>query len=130
MSDSFSQLKKRLADVHNLEMTGAVLDWDQQTYMPPGGVEARSEQRATVSKIAHELLTSDQTGKLLEAAERDNNGAEETQAYLRVARRDFDKATKLPPELVEESARVTAIAQEEWAKARAANEYSHFAPHL
>jgi hypothetical protein len=49
---------------------------------------------------------------------------------LVVARRDFDKATKLPEELVTEISRVTSLAQEEWAKAREANEYSHFAPWL
>ncbi len=130
MSESFTQLQARLADVHNLNMAGAVLDWDQQTYMPSGGVEARAEQRATLSKIAHQMLSGDETSKLLEQAERDNDGSETTSAFLRVARREFDHATKLPPQLVEETSRVTSIAQEEWAKARASNDYAHFAPHL
>ncbi|HVF84998.1 MAG TPA: carboxypeptidase M32 [Abditibacteriaceae bacterium] len=130
MNEQSTQLKARLADVHNLNMAGALLDWDQQTYMPSGGVEARAEQRATLSKIAHQLLTNDETSKLLEQAEREQNRDETTTAFLRVARREFDHATKLPAELVEETSRVTSIAQEEWAKARAASDYAHFAPHL
>ena len=38
---ALTTLKTRLAEVHNLRMAGALLDWDQQTYMPPGGVAAR-----------------------------------------------------------------------------------------
>src|SRR5687767_9783945 len=65
MSDALALLKARLADVRNLGMAGALLDWDQQTYMPPGGVAARAEQRATLSKLGHMLFTSDETAKLL-----------------------------------------------------------------
>jgi carboxypeptidase Taq len=133
MSDALSQLKTRLGDIHNLEMAGAVLGWDQQTYMPPGGVVARADQLATLSKISHQMFTSDETARLLEAAERENSGLpaqSDDACFLVVARRDFDKATKLPEELVTEISRVTSLAQEEWAKAREANEYSQFAPWL
>ncbi len=133
MTDSLAALKTRLADVHNLHMAEAVLGWDQQTYMPPGGIAARAEQSATLSKIAHSLFVGDETARLLQEAETQNDGlpADSDDArLLRVARRDFDKATKLPEELVIETARVTALAQEEWAKARAANDYAAFAPRL
>ena len=130
MNSPFQQLQSRLADVHNLHAISSLLDWDQQTYMPRGGANARAEHSATVSKLAHEMLTDDKTGQLLESAERDHDDNEYSKAFLRVARRTFDKATKLPSSLVEERARVTSIAQEEWMKARAAKEYSIFAPHL
>lgn len=128
MSEHFPKLKTRLADVHNLNMAGALLDWDQQTYMPSGGVEARSEQRATLSKLAHQMLASDETAQLLQSCEAENDV--ENAAFLRVARREFEHATKLPADLVEETSRVTSIAQEVWGSARAANDYALFAPHL
>ncbi len=128
MSEHFQQLQTRLADIHNLNMAGALLDWDQQTYMPPGGIEARSNQRATISKLAHQLLASDETAQLLQNCEADNDT--ENAAFLRVARREFDHATKLPAALVEETSRVTSLAQEVWAQARANNDYKSFAPHL
>src|SRR6476646_5740979 len=121
MSEALTTLKARLADVHNLSMAGAVLDWDQQTYMPPRGVGARAEQKATISKLAHRLFTAAETGTLLEQAEAETRGIaadSDDGAVLRMARRDFDRATRLPPALVEEFARVTAHAQEEWATAR------------
>lgn len=133
MSDALTSLKARLADVHNLHMAGAVLDWDQQTNMPPGGVNARAEQKATLSKLSHELFVADETGTLLAKAEAEGvpDGEDSDDAcLLRVARRDFDKATRIPTELVTEMTRVTSLAQEEWAKARAADDYPAFAPWL
>ena len=50
MTDALTTLKRRLADVHNLGRAEAVLDWDQQTQMPPGGVGAREEQKATLTR--------------------------------------------------------------------------------
>ena len=129
---AFNDLKKRLADVHNLEMAGALLDWDQQTYMPRGGIGARAESRATISKLAHDLHTQSETARLLERAERESDFAPESDqsAMLRRARRDFDKATKLPAALVEETARVTALAQVEWAHARSEKDFQLFATWL
>jgi carboxypeptidase Taq len=128
-----NDLKERLSDIHHLHMAAALLDWDQQTYMPPLGVAARAEQRATLSKLAHTLFTGDETRSLLERAEQEGAGLpldSDDGALLRVARRDLDKATRIPTELVVEFARVTALAQEEWAKARAANDFPAFAPWL
>jgi carboxypeptidase Taq len=133
MSNTLSALKSRLADVHNLHMASAVLDWDQQTYMPPGGVGARSEQKATLSRLAHHLFTDEEVGTLLERAEREGAGLppeSDDAALLRVARRDYDKATRVPEALVAEIARVTSLAQEEWTGARAGNDYQAFAPWL
>lgn len=135
MKNSFEELKAHLREVHNLEMAGAVLDWDQQTYMPSGGAEARAETRATLSKVAHDALVSSRTAQLLERAENENRNDSENDefpraAFLRVARRDFERATKLPSELVEETARVTALAQGAWQEARERREYSQFAPWL
>lgn len=131
MSEALDALKSRLADVIHLGHAAAVLDWDQQTYMPRGAVEARAEQKATLSKLAHELLTAGETGRLLERAEAEGAAPESREwALLRVVRRDYDQATKLPTELVTEVTRTTSIAQEEWAKARAANDFPAFAPWL
>ncbi len=68
MSSALIELQARLRDVHNLQAAAAVLDWDQQTYMPRGGVGARAEQKATLARLHHELLASAQTGELLHLA--------------------------------------------------------------
>jgi carboxypeptidase Taq len=133
MTTKLEQLKARLAEIHNLHGAIAVLGWDQQTNMPPAGTRARAEQLATLSGIAHEMLISKETGDLLAAAE--DEGADldydgEDAALLRMARRDYDLATKVPTDLVTEFRRTTAQAHEVWANARAQNDYPSFAPWL
>ena len=76
---------------------------------------------------------SDETGKLLAQAESDTQGQEDDSddvRMLRVARRGFDQATKLPTELVAELARHQALSQETWIKARAENDWAAFQPAL
>src|SRR5947209_5125734 len=105
---ALGQLKSRLASIQDLEGATALLSWDQQTYMPPGGAHARAEQLATLSRFAHELLVAPETGRLIEQATEETTGAEASSseaALVRVARRDYEKAVKLPTELVAELAR-------------------------
>ena len=68
MGTQYNALVTRLKDIHNLNMASSMLSWDQQTQMPEGGAEARASQLATLSKLAHEMFTSDETGHLLEDA--------------------------------------------------------------
>ena len=66
MADKLDQLKARLAETYDIWNAASVLNWDQETYMPEGGAEARGEALATLEKIAHEKFTEDAIGKLLE----------------------------------------------------------------
>ena len=67
MATALDQLKARLGEIHDLRRANALLGWDQQAYMPIGGSAARAEQSATLGKIAHELFTADETGRLIDA---------------------------------------------------------------
>ncbi len=131
--EKLEQLKARLTEIHNLEMAAGLLGWDQQVYMPPGGAGHRAAQRATLSKIAHEMFTAEETGRLLEAAEAEGQGLpydSDDASLLRVTRRDYDLATRVPTDLVAEIARTTALAHGEWAQARATSNYRAFQPWL
>ncbi len=126
-------LKARMAETHALSDAAAVLGWDQQTYMPTGGGEARADQLTALSKVVHQRATGRETETLLEAAERaaeDLDPDSDDAAFLRVARRDFDRAAKMPEELVARIARVTTLGYEAWHEARAASDYAKFAPWL
>lgn len=127
------QLQGHLAEVKSLAEASAVLGWDQQTYMPPGGVEARAAQLTALAGVIHEKATGDKAARLLDAAERAGAGLDpdsDEAAFVRMARRDFDRATKIPAALVAETARVTALAFEQWAQARAESDWGRFAPWL
>jgi carboxypeptidase Taq len=126
---ALEQLKDRLATVGDLNSANGLLFWDRQTYMPEGGVAGRAEQMATLSKLAHEMLVDDETGRLLDAVGQPDPSSEEG-AMLRRARREYERATKLPAKLVAEITRTTALAEPAWVKAREEADWSLFAPHL
>ena len=74
MSEKLEQLKTLLAEVADLNAAQALLGWDQQTYMPQGGNEARGNQLATIGKISHQKFTSDEIGTLLGDLEKEFEG--------------------------------------------------------
>ncbi len=127
MEEQLQSLQAKLKDVTNLHYASALLGWDQQTYMPPGGAAARAEQLATLDKLAHELFTTDEIGQLLANLEQAGFDYDSNEAsLLRVARRDYDLARKLPPELVAEMSRTFSLGQQIWAKARADQDFAQF----
>ena len=123
------RLNEILAAVSDLNAAKAVLSWDQETYMPPGGVGARAHQLATLGRQAHELFTCEEVGELLQALEEHSAEApyDSTEASLaRVVRRDYDRATKIPGELVAELERAGSLAQAAWKEARADSDFRTF----
>jgi carboxypeptidase Taq len=129
MSSPLETLKSRLADINALRMSVAIMDWDQQTFMPRGAAEARAEHLGILSRMAHERFVADETRRALEGAESEAL-SEDDAAMLRVTRRDFDLATKLPTKLVEEKTKLAAIAHEKWVEARATSNFAGFASTL
>lgn len=127
MATEFEALKSRLEDLNAIQAAIAMMDWDQQTYMPRGGAEARAEHVSILSRMAHSLFTADETKNLLSKAKADD---EDQAAMLRVVKRDLDLATKIPTELVAEKSHLAAVAHELWVKARAENDFKGFAPTL
>jgi carboxypeptidase Taq len=113
---------------------GALLGWDQETYMPPAAAEHRSSEQEIIAKLVHERKTSPRVGELIAACESDlsvaGDPASETAAAVREFRRDYDLATKLPSELVAELAKVGSQAQEVWKEARAKDDFAMFEPWL
>ncbi len=133
MGEQFDRLKARLADVNGIYRASAILHWDQQTKMPPGGAAARAEQLATLATIGHDLFTSEETGSLLRDAANELAGApydSDDASLVRVAQREYDQQTKLPTQLVSEIRRHAGLSHEVWAKARQENDFAAFAPNL
>ncbi len=122
-------LVDHLAAASDLDSAAAVLNWDQQTYMPPGGITARAEALATLSRLSHEITASNDTARLLDAAGDPEPGSD-AEAVVRVARRDHERATKLPSRLVVETSRATTLAEPAWRQARADNDFDSLVPHL
>lgn len=133
MGKQLDALKARLAKISNINRSAAVLAWDQATYMPPGGVKDRGEHMATLAQISHELFASDDTGDLLEkaAAEVDSLGYDSDEASIvRVTKWDYDRARKIPADLVARHRKHASDARSVWVKAREDDNFAAFAPSL
>lgn len=133
MEQKLAQLKAILAEVSDLNNAAALLGWDQQTYMPSGGAQGRGHQLGTLETLAHLKFTSAEVGKLLDglepyAAQLDPDS--DDACLIRVTRREYEKQTKVPAEMVAEFALATTEAHEAWAQARRENNFAHFQPHL
>ncbi|MBE3637036.1 carboxypeptidase M32 [Mangrovicoccus algicola] len=101
--------------------------WDQETMMPAGAAEMRGEEMAALESVLHARRGDPRIGGWLDAAEApDEVGA----AQLRLIRRSHARATKVPARLAVELARVTSVAQGEWAAARRGEDWAGFAPRL
>jgi len=131
MPDPLDQLKDELAPIEDLKSAAEVLSWDQETFMPDGGAEARARQISTLRTAAHERFVTDEMGALLDRAADASNGADDHAAALvRVTRRDYERARKIPASLVAELSEASSRAQVAWQRARAADDFDAFAPHL
>jgi carboxypeptidase Taq len=131
--EKFDQLKEIIAEVADLNAAQALLGWDQQVNMPPGGAEGRGYALGTLGRLAHVRFTSPEVGQLLDelqpyAADQDPDS--DFVRTLKVTRRHYDKQTKVPPEWVVEFAQLTTQAHQVWAKARAGNDFASFQPLL
>jgi len=116
---------------HSLVMhIGAILGWDQETYMPPKAIEERSSQLALLEGLAHQKAVNPEIGELLAALEAKSDLSEDEKAYVRVVRRDYDRETKLPEAFVTEYAKEASLSQAAWADAKKNNDFAAFKPHL
>jgi carboxypeptidase Taq len=126
-------LRARLAEITDLHATLALLDWDQNVHMPIGGAAARGRQLATLARIAHERVLDPELGRALARAERmtvDLDPDDPAAALVRVARRDLERAVRVPASFHADLAAHGAAAFQAWSQARGARDFATVAPHL
>ena len=123
------KLRERLAELADLSALSMLADWDQQVTMPSAAAATRAHQVGTLARLEHERATDEQLGEWL--AELGSGAADGIEADIaRLARRDFERARKVPPELAVEIASAGAEGHERWREARAADDFAMFAPAL
>jgi carboxypeptidase Taq len=130
---ALKHLLERLAEVSDLGKAGTLLFWDQRVLMPPGGAEARAEAFATLSRVGQERFATPEIGRLLEelrsledSLDYESFGA----SLIRVTRRDYEKAMRVPPALVGEISRASALALAAWGPAKNESNFEALRPHL
>lgn len=126
MEKKLQELKNILSEVYDLEKIGALLWWDQATYMPPGGAEARSRQEALLGRLAHEMFIEPQVGRLLDALrpyEESLQYESDDASLIRVTRREYERLVRVPPSFTAELSAHAADFYQAWSEARPANDF-------
>ncbi len=129
----YCRLTELLGEIVDLNNLAAIAYWDRQTYMPSGGASARKQQLTTLSSLTHKKMTDPTIGELLEqltdyedSLPYDSHEA----ATIRVARRDYRQAKRIPPELVAQRSEASAEGLQAWLQAREEADFSVFLPAL
>ena len=105
------RLRERLAEITDLSALGALMFWDQNTMMPPGGAAARADMADTLQRTLHARETDPELGRLLDALEPWAAGEDPDSDDARLvhwARRDFEKSVRVPADLAAEITRAKA----------------------
>ena len=131
-STPYGQLLAQMRELAVWSSINSTLGWDQEVMMPPGAAALRGEQAAVLSELMHERRTSAALGDLIARCEGDAElmADPDAAANLRNLRRDYDRATRLPTELVREVAEVSTLAMHAWREAREKSDFPAFAPWL
>lgn len=124
---AYDRLKARFARIAALGEAAAMLQWDASTMMPRGGGESRGEQLAALAGLAHELLTAPVVEEDFEIARAEG---EWERANLALMERAHARATALPTELVEATARANSACEKIWREAKARADFAMVRPAL
>lgn len=129
----YDQLTGELTKIALFGSCGSVLGWDEQSNMPPKGGEHRANQLSLLAGLGHKMATAPELGDLigeLEALQSFDDPETPEAVVISEARREYNRATKLPQSLVEEMSKVTSLGQQAWVEARKFKDFSAFQPWL
>ncbi len=133
MDAALVELKDRLGKLTDLRRASNVLYWDMTVFMPPGGAPTRTAQLTTLEGIIHEHEVDERLGELFADLESRENGLphdSDDASLVRVAKRDWERARRVPAELAVEFAQVSTESYEAWVKARENSDFGAFCPWL
>jgi len=133
MESKFDQLRSYMAEALDLFYVTGLLSWDQQTNMPPNGAEARGQITGTIERLLHLRASSPELGQMLDDLKSEVNNidpdSDDARLY-KVTLREYERRTKVPPELVTELAETIGLAYSSWEHAKAENDFASFKPYL
>ena len=123
------RLKAILAEIADLRHVETIADWDSRVFMPHAGAAARANLSATLTRHQHQRFVSEELGELLEEVGSPDDDSVEA-ALVRVVRRDWERARRVPTDLAAEMSHAIGIAVAAWDEAKAASDFASFVPHL
>jgi carboxypeptidase Taq len=128
---TYAELTDRLRSLQALASIGEILGWDEQVNLPPGAVAQRARQQAVFAEVVHAAASAPRLGELIGTLSTVRDRLDPDQrVVVKEARKDYDRATKLPPDFVREKAEQLSRGYHAWAQARANNDFAGYAPVL
>ena len=133
---AYRTLEKRFARISDVESALGILNWDNDTIMPAGAAGQRAGQVATLSVIAHELMTAPDMPDLLQDASQENLASDTggldpwQRANLDEMRRLHAHSSAVPADLVEAASRANSACERAWREARANSDFKGLLPLL
>ena len=124
---AFADLMAFQRETEALGQVAGRLGWDQETVMPRGAADQRSEEISALEGVLHARRTDARIAGWLNLAE---PGDAVAAAQLRHIRRSYVRTSKVPADLAQALARLTSKAQGIWAAARASEDVAGFLPTL
>ncbi|MEO8225714.1 MAG: carboxypeptidase M32, partial [Gammaproteobacteria bacterium] len=122
-----TRLTDKIRELRDLDAVVSLMDWDEETYLPPGGHERRGQQMGTVETIAHDLLVDDALGDLIEEVTELTRDDPLRQAELAELKRTRRIELAVPHDLVGALAGARSLALAAWEDARKADDFQRFA---
>ncbi len=132
LGEAQNALNEKLKELSHLGNVVGLMHWDQEVMMPAGATNSRAQQLSLLAGIYHEKLTSPIINDLLNQIE--EGSLDQLNAYeicnIKEARRNYDRAIKVPKDLVQKIAELSSRGHKIWANARENNKFGEFAPCL
>lgn len=122
----YDQYKTKMQKIADVKYAAAVLQWDQETYLPSKGNESRARQLATLTEMAHELSTDQTLGELLMELNAREGLNEKEKRNVSLSLEDFERNSRLNPSFVRQVSETVTRCYHDWVKARQENSFSFF----
>ena len=130
---NYVRLLEKVHEIDDLNKALAVLSWDREVNMPKAGMTVRVQQMTTLGRFTHIMFTSDEMGEMIEAGAAEIEGADyesDEASLIRLLRRNYRDARKLPPDFVARVSEVSGHAHGAWVQAREENDFNSYQPWL
>lgn len=122
----YAEYKAKMQKIADVKYAAAVLQWDQETYLPEGGAGFRGQQIATLEELAHQLFTDKALQELLLKLNDRHDLSEDEQKNVELSLYDYEKKSKLSSAFVRQQSEAINQAYHAWVEARKAKSFSPF----
>jgi carboxypeptidase Taq len=126
----YEQYREKLQKIADVKYAAAVLQWDQETYLPAKGAAARSRQLATLNELGHHLSTDESLGKLLQQLKSSDSLEFRQHRNIELSWEEFEKQQRFSPEFIRKMSEAISAAFYSWIEARKQNDFTIYEPAL